>query len=114
MWGVLTTTSSGTITITPETGVDEGNQPLTYSLMQNYPNPFSLSTTISYQLPTNGQVTLKVFDMHGREVTTLVNQVEDPGYKSVKFDASLLSGGLYYYRLEAGNFIETRKLLLLH
>ena len=78
---------------------------------------------VSYQLPTQSHVTLKVFDVLGREVATLVSRVEEPGYKSVMFsakggsasggDASRLSTGIYYYRLHAGNFIETKKLLLL-
>jgi hypothetical protein len=84
-----------------------------YSLSQNYPNPFNPSTTIGYQLPTQVHVTLKVFDVLGREIATLVNGVEQPGYKSVNFNANNLASGVYYYRLQAGNYIETRKLLLL-
>ena len=93
--------------------VSEPALPLSMMLQQNYPNPFNPTTTISYQLPTESHVMLKIFDMLGREVSTLVNGVEEPGYKSVTFDASRLSSGLYYYRLQAGNFIETKKLLLL-
>lgn len=92
---------------------DNSTVPQKYSLEQNYPNPFNPSTTISYQLPTQNYVTLKVFDVLGREVTMLVNRVEEPGYKSVNFDASRLSSGMYYYRLQAGSFVETKKLLLL-
>jgi hypothetical protein len=87
--------------------------PLTFSLKQNYPNPFNPSTTISYQLPTRSHVTLRVFDLLGREVAMLVNRTEESGVKSVTFDASMLPSGLYYYRLQAGNYIETKKLLLL-
>jgi hypothetical protein len=83
------------------------------SLNQNYPNPFNPSTTISYQLPTQSHVTLKVFDVLGREVATLVNGVEEPGYKSVTFDATKMSSGLYFYRLTAGSYVDTKKLLLL-
>ena len=100
---------------TPMTSV-ESNLTLvsqSYRLEQNFPNPFNPSTTISYRLPTQCQVTLKVFDVLGREVATLVSQVEEPGYKSVNFDASGLSSGMYYYRLQAGNFVETKKLLLM-
>ncbi len=82
-------------------------------LYQNYPNPFNPSTTISYQLPTQSHVTLKVFDVLGREVAMLVNGVEQPGYKSVTFDANGLAHGLYYYRLTTGNFVQTKKLLLI-
>ena len=87
--------------------------PQKYSLEQNYPNPFNPSTTISYQLPSLSHITLKVFDVLGREVATLVNEVEQPGYKSVTFDASKLSSGVYFYRLQAGSFVETKKLLLM-
>jgi len=110
--GVLTPTSSGMITITQKTGIDDVNQSLIYALT-NYPNPFNNSTTISYQLPIYCPVTLVVFDMHGKEVATLVNRVEEPGPKSVIFDGSRLSGGIYYYRLKADQYIETKKLLLL-
>jgi hypothetical protein len=82
-------------------------------LYQNYPNPFNPSTTISYQLPTQSHVTLKVFDVLGREVAMLVNGVEQPGYKSVTFDANGLANGLYYYCLTTGNFVQTKKLLLI-
>jgi hypothetical protein len=84
-----------------------------YSLSQNYPNPFNPTTTIRYQLPVESNVTLKVFDVLGREVATLVNGVEEPGYKSVNFNADGLSSGIYYYRLQTGNYIETKKVLLL-
>jgi len=84
-----------------------------FTLRQNYPNPFNPSTTISYQLPTQSYVTLKVFDILGREVATLVNGVEQPGYKSVNFNADNLASGVYYYRLQAGNFIEIKKFVLL-
>ena len=87
--------------------------PTRYSLHQNYPNPFNPTTTISYQLPMQNHVTLKVFDMLGREVATLVNGVEEPGYKSINFNANRLSSGMYFYRLQAGNYIETKKLVLL-
>jgi len=84
-----------------------------FTLKQNYPNPFNPSTTISYQLRTKSNVTLKVIDVLGREVSTLVNSVEQPGYKSVNFNANNLVSGVYYYRLQAGNFIETKKFVLL-
>jgi len=84
-----------------------------FCLEQNYPNPFNPSTTISYQLPTRSHVILKVFDILAREVTTLVNRVEEAGYRSVKFHAAGLSSGAYFYRLTADNLVQTRKLLLL-
>lgn len=89
-----------------------GKFPAVFSLDQNYPNPFNPATTISYQLPVQCHTTLKVFDAVGREVAMLVNRIEEPGYQSVQFDASRLASGIYYYRLQAGNYLETRKLLL--
>jgi hypothetical protein len=88
-------------------------RPSNYALNQNYPNPFNPLTMISYQLPSVNLVVLKVFDILGREVTTLVNNIEQLGYKSITFDASKLSSGVYYYRLQTGNYVETKKLLLL-
>jgi hypothetical protein len=87
--------------------------PGTFRLFDNYPNPFNPSTTIKYQLPIQNYVALKVFDVLGREVAILVNGIEQPGYKSVNFNAGGLTSGVYYYRLQAGNYIETKKLLLL-
>lgn len=88
-------------------------QPIGFSLSSNYPNPFNPITTISYQLPNKGYVTLKVFDVLGREVAILVNSVEEPGFKSVNFDAHELPSGIYYYRIQAGSYIETKKLVLI-
>jgi hypothetical protein len=91
--------------------------PTQYILNQNYPNPFNPVTIISYQLPVHSLVTLKVYDVLGRELATLVNEVEEQGYKSVKWDSSSASGGLssgiYFYRLTAGQFTDIKKLLLI-
>jgi hypothetical protein len=95
------------------TGVSEEALPEVFALWQNYPNPFNPSTTISYRLLTQSNVTLNVFDMLGREVATLVHRVEQPGSKTVRFNAGDLVSGVYYYRLQVGNHIETKKLLLL-
>ena len=89
-----------------------------YKLFQNYPNPFNPSTTINYSIPSIGtshdlSVQLKVFDVLGREVATLVNKEQSTGNYSVIFDASFLSSGIYFYTLRAGNFIQTKKLILL-
>jgi hypothetical protein len=84
-----------------------------YQLNQNYPNPFNPSTIIRYQLPEGVFVTLKVFDVLGRDVATLVNGHQSAGEHTVQFDATKLSGGVYFYTLEAGKYQETRKLLLL-
>jgi hypothetical protein len=89
------------------------HSPETFSLTQNFPNPFNPSTRINYQLPTINHVTLKVFDILGREVATLVNEVNRPGVYSVQWNASGVASGVYFYRIEAGSFVETRKLVLL-
>jgi hypothetical protein len=84
-----------------------------YALYQNYPNPFNPTTTISYQIPQAGLVTLKVYDMLGREVATLVNSHQEVGSYNVTFDANKLNSGVYFYTLQAGEFAATKKLLLL-
>ncbi|MBI5473372.1 MAG: T9SS type A sorting domain-containing protein [Ignavibacteriae bacterium] len=96
-----------------------GHDVVTFHLYQNYPNPFNPSTTIKYQIPeVGGQrsevglVTLKVFDLLGREVATLVDGIQDSGFKSVAFDASGLASGVYLYQLKSGGFVQTRKLMI--
>lgn len=90
-----------------------GQIPNKFSLKQNFPNPFNPITSIGYELPRTSHVTLKVFDVLGREVVTLVDGVEELGYKIVNFNAKGLASGLYYYRLQTDYFSETKKLLLL-
>lgn len=86
--------------------------PTTYELFQNYPNPFNPVTTITYQLPATAFVTLKVFDIVGREVTTLVSEPQQPGYYSVAWNAGGIASGVYFYHIHAGSFSATRKLML--
>ncbi len=86
--------------------------PTDYKLEQNFPNPFNPVTTIQYQLPVDSKVTLKVYDILGAEVTTLVNEVQQAGYKQVRFNASTLSSGVYIYRVIAGNYISTKKMMV--
>ena len=105
-------TAHGLIPAAGVTG-DEGVLPRSFSLTQNYPNPFNPSTTITYGLPAAAHVTLKVFDILGRDVATLVNENEPPGQNSVRFDASRLSSGVYYYRIKAGSFVGMKEMLLL-
>jgi hypothetical protein len=93
--------------------IAENGRPTSIQLLQNYPNPFNPSTNINYQLPVAKDIKLVVFDVLGKEVATLVDGVEEPGYKSVKWDASGVASGMYFYRLQAGEFVQTRKLLLL-
>jgi hypothetical protein len=84
-----------------------------FNLAQNYPNPFNPETRISFSIPSKGLVTLKVFDMLGREVSSLVNEVKNAGVYDVKFNASALPSGTYFYRLETGNFVSTKKMMLI-
>lgn len=96
-------------------GVEKENSiPAAFSLEQNYPNPFNPSTVINYQLSASSHVTLKVYDVLGREVTTLVNEFEQAGKYNYQFstNSSHLSSGVYFYTLRAGNFTETKKMLL--
>ena len=88
------------------------DKPTTFELAQNYPNPFNPTTTINYQLPTNALVTLKVYDVVGREVATLVNARQEAGRYDINFNATSLSSGVYFYRLQAGSFVETKKMML--
>ena len=87
--------------------------PKAYMLLQNFPNPFNPSTTIKYALPENEKVTIEIYDMLGREVAELVNGEVEAGYHEVKFDASNLASGIYFYRMSAGSFIQVNKMLLL-
>ena len=89
------------------------NYPLTFELFQNFPNPFNPSTTIKYHLPKDGFVTLKIFDILGREIKTLVNEQKSAGRYEVNFNAASLASGVYIYRMEADDFNSVRKLLLL-
>ncbi|MEG8946385.1 alpha-amylase family glycosyl hydrolase [Rosettibacter firmus] len=84
-----------------------------FSLSQNYPNPFNPTTFINYQIPSTSNVILKVYDILGREVTTLVNEVQQAGRYEIKFNASDLPSGVYFYRIQAGNFSDTKKMILL-
>jgi hypothetical protein len=87
--------------------------PEQFSLTQNYPNPFNPSTTIKYSIPTSEFVTLKVFDVLGREVATLVNEEKPVGSYEIKFNAANLSSGIYFYRIQTGEFVEEKKMILM-
>jgi photosystem II stability/assembly factor-like uncharacterized protein len=109
--GTILRTTNGGVTFVEREKIDE--VPTEFSLSQNYPNPFNPSTTIKYQLPKSSVVRLSVYDILGREVSILLNERRDAGVHEVKFDAAGLSSGVYFYRIQAGSFVETRKLLLL-
>jgi hypothetical protein len=102
------TLSTTTTSVETERGI-----PVSFALGQNYPNPFNPVTTITYALPKSVHVQLSIYDVLGREVTTLVNGMEEAGFKSVRFDGSRCASGFYFYRIQAGDFVQTRKLLLI-
>jgi hypothetical protein len=87
--------------------------PEEYSLGQNYPNPFNPTTTIKYQIPEVSFITLKVYDVLGNEIAILVNEERPIGNYEIEFDASYLASGIYFYRIQAGNYVETKKMILL-
>jgi hypothetical protein len=87
--------------------------PVRFALDQNYPNPFNPTTAIGYQLITISHVSLKIFDVLGREVVTLINEVQQPGIYTVRWDASSFPSGVYLYQLRAGDNVWTRKMALL-
>jgi hypothetical protein len=89
-----------------------------FDLKQNYPNPFNPTTTIKYSVPSNGKnkmanVVLKVFDVLGNEIATLINEEKPAGNYEVGFDAAGLTSGIYFYKLQSGSFVDTKKMLLL-
>ena len=96
------------------TDVDDNDlQPKEFGLMQNYPNPFNPETSIRYSVPRSQHVTLKVYDMLGKEVAVLVNGIKEPGTYSVNFSIANLASGIYIYRMQAGDFVQTKKMTIL-
>jgi len=87
--------------------------PTEFSLSQNYPNPFNPSTAINFGLPNASNVSLKIYNILGEQVASLVNKVMPAGYHTVTFDASKLASGMYIYRLEAGSFVQVKKMMML-
>ncbi|MBI1931308.1 MAG: T9SS type A sorting domain-containing protein [Ignavibacteriales bacterium] len=87
--------------------------PTEYKLEQNYPNPFNPTTTISYQIPVNKHITIKVYDVLGREIATLIDEYKPAGIYKLEFNASRLVSGVYFYKLRAGSFVETRKMIIM-
>jgi hypothetical protein len=87
--------------------------PVTFNLYQNYPNPFNPSTSIRYAISSNQFVKLKVYDVLGNEVATLFDEYKNGGDYEVNFNASGLSSGIYFYKLQSGSFVETKKMILL-
>ncbi len=87
--------------------------PTSYALYQNYPNPFNPTASIKYQIPELSFVTIKVYDILGNEIASLVNEEKPAGSYKVQFDGGNLTSGIYFYQLRAGNFVETKKMLLM-
>ena len=107
---IMNTSRNGMVTgVTPNTN----DVPAQYSLSQNYPNPFNPTTNIKFNLPKNEFVTLKVYDMIGNEVKTLVEGIHSAGKYNIEFDGSNLSSGVYFYTLKTENYAETKKMILL-
>lgn len=104
--------AGGTDSILVTVRKSEGNLPDEFSLSQNYPNPFNPATTIRFAVKQSGHTSLKVFDVIGREIMTVVNGEHAPGNYSVEFNASHLSSGIYFYQLRSGEFTSTKKMLL--
>ncbi len=92
---------------------DIGLLPHEYSLSQNHPNPFNPITTIRYELPLQSDVQITIYDLVGREVTTLLSETQDAGYKSIQWDAINVASGMYFYQIRAGEFVQTRKMVVL-
>ncbi len=97
------------------TGIRQNEQsiPNNYLLFQNYPNPFNPSTKIKFALLQNSQTKLIIYDLLGREIQTLINKELEAGYHEINFDASSFPGGVYFYRIQAGDFIQTKKMILI-
>ena len=92
---------------------DDNHSVYSFNLAQNYPNPFNPTTKITYSVAQRNHVSLKVYDMLGREVASLVNTTKDAGTYEVNFNASSLASGLYIYKIQAGNFVQSKKMMLL-
>ena len=107
--------------LTTDVEDEQGDLPTVFALEQNYPNPFNPATTINYSIPavetghapSLQHVNLVIYDLLGREVATLVNEQQRPGSYTVNFDASGFSSGVYFYKLTAGQFTESKKMILL-
>ncbi len=114
MTGTNSATSRPNLCVLTIVGNENQNSgvPKVFSLSQNYPNPFNPSTVIKFSIPKTSMVNLTVYDVLGREVMTLVNDVMQPGEYNALFDASSLSSGVYFYTINAGDFADTKKMLL--
>lgn len=101
------------LNLVTNTGDDRQDFLNSFKLYQNYPNPFNPNTTISWDSPVSGHQTIKIYDVTGKEIVTLVNEIKTAGKHQVEFNASSLASGVYFYKIEAGNFTETKKMVVL-
>lgn len=102
------------IRVDPTSGiVDESNNPYDYKLLQNYPNPFNPATNIEFSIPKSEKVTIKIYNLLGQEIATLVSDYLKQGNHKYNWNASNFSSGIYYYTIEAGNFLNVRKMIFL-
>ena len=90
-----------------------GGLPIAYALMQNYPNPFNPSTTIQFALPKDGRVSIKIFNLLGKHIATLIDGYQYAGYHEVTFNADSFASGIYFYQMTAGSVVQTKKMLLM-
>lgn len=105
MWGLKFSSTVGSVG-------NSNNSPLKYSLLQNYPNPFNPVTTISFEIPKDEFVELKIYDINGREISTIISSKMESGTYTFNWDAAKVSSGIYFYKLTAGDFSETKKMIL--
>jgi photosystem II stability/assembly factor-like uncharacterized protein len=108
--GVVLRTTTGGVSFVNKIG---NEIPKIYKLSQNYPNPFNPSTNIKYQIANSSYIILKVYDILGKEVATLVNEKQKPGTYEVTFDGNNLSSGIYFYKLQVGHFVQVKKMVLI-
>jgi hypothetical protein len=97
------------------TSIESGvtRQPGKYALYQNYPNPFNPTTKVNYELPITNYVELSIYNLIGQKIVTLVSEKQKAGHYQVEWDASSLSSGIYYYQITAGEFVQTKKMILI-
>ena len=108
--GIILKTITGGLVSTSESFT---SNPLDFYLFQNYPNPFNPVTKIRYDLPSDGKVSIKIYDINGRLISTLVNENKTAGRYEMEFNGDNLSSGVYYYKIESGSFYKVRKMLLI-
>ena len=102
-----------TVNRNASTSTEEENTPTVFRLKKNYPNPFNPVTIIEYELPKYSEVKIEVFDILGRTVATLIDERKSAGFHSVLFNASHLSSGTYFYRINAGDFVQIKSMMLI-